>query len=49
MGKPNEGVYTSFTTRTGENVLWHPDRKVFLLGKKVTEKFLAGLKASPAK
>ena len=49
VGKPNVGVYTSFTTRNGENVLWHPDRKVFLLGKKVTEEFLAGLKASPEK
>ena len=43
------GTYTSFTTRNGENVLWHPDRKVFLLGKKVTDEFLAGMKASPEK
>lgn len=37
------GLYTSFTTRNGENVLWHPDRKFFLLGKKITPAFLAGL------
>lgn len=37
------GVYTSFTTRKGNNVLWHPDRKFFLLGKKITAEFLSGL------
>jgi len=49
-GKPgsevtNVGVYPSFTTRKGNNVLWHPDRKVFLVGKKVTAEFLKDLKA----
>lgn len=38
------GVYPSFTTRGGENVLWHPDRKFFLVGKKVAPDFLADLK-----
>lgn len=38
------GLYSSFTTRKGENVLWHPDRKFFLVGKKVTPEFLAGLR-----
>ena len=37
------GVYSSFTTRGGNNVLWHPDRKFFLVGKRVTEEFLADL------
>ena len=37
------GVYSSFTTIGGENVLWHPDRKFFLVGKKVTPDFLAEL------
>lgn len=37
------GLYTSFTTRKGNNVLWHPDRKFFLLGKKITPEFLRGL------
>jgi hypothetical protein len=40
----NIGVYSSFTTRGGENVLWHPDRKCFLVGKKITPEFLADLK-----
>ncbi len=39
----NIGVYTSFSTRKGNNVLWHPERKFFLLGKKITPEFLAGL------
>ena len=37
------GVYPSFTTHTGENVLWHPDRKFFLVGKRITDEFLEGL------
>jgi hypothetical protein len=37
------GGYTSFTTRGGNNVLWHPERKFFLLGKKITDGLLAGL------
>ena len=37
------GVYPSFTTRNGENVLWHPERKFFLLGKCITDEFLADL------
>jgi hypothetical protein len=40
----NIAVYTSFTTRGGNNVLWYPDRKCFLLGKKITAAFLADLK-----
>ena len=30
------GVYPSVTNRHGQTVLWHPDRKFFLLGKKIT-------------
>ena len=41
------GVYSSFTTRNGNNVLWHPDRKFFLVGKKITGELLADL-AAPA-
>jgi hypothetical protein len=37
------GGYTSFTTRNGNDVLWHPERKFFLLGKKITPEFLEGL------
>lgn len=40
----NVAVYTSFTTNDGNNVLWHPDRKFYLLGKKITAEFLSDLK-----
>jgi hypothetical protein len=43
-GSSDIGVYSSFTTRKGNNVLWHPDRKFFLVGKKITAEFLADLK-----
>ena len=38
------GVYPSVTKRNGEFVLWHPERKFFLLGKEITEAWLADLK-----
>lgn len=34
----------SFTIRNKRRILWYPDRKFFLLGKKITEEFLADLK-----
>jgi hypothetical protein len=37
------GVYPSLTTRRGNDVLWHPERKFFLLGKRITPESLAGL------
>ena len=37
------GIYGSFTTKGGNNVLWDSDRKCFLIGKKVTKAFLDGL------
>ncbi|NMA47154.1 MAG: exo-alpha-sialidase [Lentisphaerae bacterium] len=42
------GVYPSLTTRNGEDVLWHPERKFFLLGKKITAEFLADLSVPKA-
>lgn len=39
------GIYSSFTTGGGRDVLWHPDRKTFLLGKIITPEILEGLKA----
>ena len=39
------GVYPSVTRREGNFVLWHPERKFFLLGKKITEEWLVGLEA----
>ena len=37
------GVYPSVTRRDGNDVLWHPDRKFFLLGKRITPDWLADL------
>jgi hypothetical protein len=37
------GVYPSTTRRDGEFVLWHPDRKFFLVGKIIGDDWLAGL------
>lgn len=37
------GVYPSTTNRSGNFVLWHPDRKFFLLGKKIAPEWLADL------
>lgn len=42
-GNTDCGVYSSFTTRKGNNVLWHPDRKTYLVGKKITDDFLQSL------
>jgi len=36
-------LYSSFTVRDGNNVLWYPDRKFYLLGKRIREEFLADL------
>jgi len=38
------GVYPSMTNRARNDVLWHPDRKFFLLGKRITSDWLADLK-----
>jgi hypothetical protein len=41
LGKPGTAgrldlaLYSSFTVRQGQPVLWYPDRKFFLLGRKV--------------
>ncbi len=44
-GSTDIGVYSSLTTRKGNNVLWHPDRKFHLVGRKRAADFLADLKA----
>ena len=36
-------MYASFTNRKGNDVLWYPDSKFFLLGKRITPEVLAGL------
>jgi hypothetical protein len=38
-------VYTSLTRRGGCDILWYPDRKFFLLGKRITPELLADLSA----
>jgi len=42
-GRADLAMYASFTTRRGNRVLWYPERKFFLLGKRITEDFLADL------
>jgi hypothetical protein len=37
-------MYSSFTIRNDRRVLWYPDRKFFLLGRVISEEFLAGLR-----
>ena len=36
-------MYASFTNRNGNDVLWYPDTKFFLLGKRITPQFLADM------
>ena len=43
LNRTDIGVYPSVTNSKGNYVLWHPDRKFFLLGKRITPEFLAGL------
>jgi hypothetical protein len=37
-------MYASFTNREGNDVLWYPDSKFFLLGKRITQEFLADMR-----
>lgn len=37
-------MYSSFTNRNGNDVLWYPDSKFFLLGKQITAEFLSEMK-----
>ena len=46
LSDPKSGslsMYASFTNRHGNDVLWYPDSKFFLLGKRITADLLAGL------
>ncbi|MEX0776328.1 MAG: exo-alpha-sialidase [Phycisphaeraceae bacterium] len=47
LGRTDIGVYSSFTQWGGEDVFWHADRKVFLVGKRITPSLLARLHAPP--
>ncbi len=46
LGKPGTNgrldlaLYSSFTVRQGQPVLWYPDRKFFLLGRKIPSEFV---------
>ena len=42
-GRADLAMYASVTIRKGNTALWYPDRKFFLLGKRITREFLAGL------
>ena len=45
LGPPNQqgrldlALYASFTVRHGQAVLWYPDRKFFLLGRKIGQEW----------
>jgi hypothetical protein len=45
LNRTDIGVYPSVTRRDGEFVLRHPDRKFFLLGKRIKPEWLADLQA----
>ncbi len=38
-------MYASFTSRNGEDILWYPERKFFLLGKKIVKALFEGMHA----
>ena len=42
-GTAEIATYTSVTEWHGTRVLWYPDRKYYLLGKRITDEFMAGL------
>lgn len=43
-GRADLAMYSSLTIRHGNIVLWYPDRKFFLLGKRITPEFLSDLR-----
>jgi hypothetical protein len=47
-GRADLAMYASFTTRGGQHVLWYPDRKFFLLGKRIAPEWLADMAAPRA-
>lgn len=42
-GRVDLAMCASFTSRDGNHVLWYPERKFFLLGKRITAAWLADL------
>lgn len=53
LGKPGTNgrldlaLYSSFTVRQGQPVLWYPERKFFLLGRKIAPEFFPDMKKLP--
>ena len=39
--------YCGWTEVNGERVIWYPDRKHFVVGKRLTDEFLEGMLAPP--
>lgn len=42
-GRSDLAMYASVTYSEGTPVLWHPERKYFLLGKRISREFLNAL------
>ena len=42
-GTAEIATYTSLTEWNGERILWYPDRKYFLLGKRIGDEWFAGM------
>ena len=36
-------MYSSLTDRDGKRIFWYTDRKIFALGRYITDEMLAGL------
>jgi len=47
-GRADMAMYASFTVRNGVRILWYPDRKFFLVGKNITDEWLADLEVPKA-
>ena len=43
QNRTETGTYDSLTEHNGKRILWYPDRKHFLLGKEVTDEWLADM------
>jgi len=41
-GRSDLAMYASLTTGNGQDVLWYPDRKFYLLGKKICSEWFSG-------
>ena len=46
MERKDLAIYGDLTIENGVPVLWYPDRKFFLLGKKLSRNFLDSMKIS---